>query len=152
MTEKLEPMVEETDIAAALKHLGWDDYGEFCEWALSNHEMERFDELAQAFARHRASSHGPILEALEELVRVTSEALDPTAALAAARAVLKSAPTVRPSDDDDRIRKQFGIALEAVAAIAEGEDAPTNIAQQALDDITRIGMEALALSKGSVSG
>lgn len=45
--------VTQTDIKAALSHLGWDDYDDFCAWAIDNHEMDRFDQLVEAFARHR---------------------------------------------------------------------------------------------------
>jgi hypothetical protein len=52
-----------------------------------------------------------------------------------------------PAEAVERVAKQLGIALEAVAAIAEGEGGAKVIARQALDDITRVGMEAIALAK-----
>lgn len=56
MTHKAQASeVTQADIRAALDHLGWDDYEEFCEWALSNNEMDRFDDLCQALARHRTA-------------------------------------------------------------------------------------------------
>lgn len=49
----------------------------------------------------------------------------------------------------ERLKKQLGIALEALEAIADGEGIAASlvieIAQQALDDITRVGIEAIAL-------
>lgn len=45
--------ITQADIRAALDHLGWEDYDDFCAWALSNEEMGRFDDLTVAFARHR---------------------------------------------------------------------------------------------------
>lgn len=46
----------QADIRAALDHLGWDDYDDFCVWAVGNHEMDRFDDLVQAFAALRLAS------------------------------------------------------------------------------------------------
>jgi hypothetical protein len=59
--------VTQADIRAALAYLGWDDYDDFCEWAVSNHEMDRFDELAKAFARHRAAHESTLRQHAERL-------------------------------------------------------------------------------------
>ena len=65
MTEKLEPMVEKIDRDAAWPFRP-EGYGPIDKeaWDSGLCDHNRF---IQAFARHRASSHGPILEALEEL-------------------------------------------------------------------------------------
>ena len=48
--------VTRADIDAALKHLGWDSYDDLFYWASSNNEMNRFDDLAKAFATHREAA------------------------------------------------------------------------------------------------
>lgn len=64
--------VTQSDIRAALDHLGWDNYDDICEWAISNHEMERFDDLAKAFARHRLTTEQarPIVQSDDVVERV----------------------------------------------------------------------------------
>lgn len=65
----------QADIDAALKHLGWDDYNDFCAWALSNNEMNRFDDLAQAFAAHREAAEARAFEAGAKAMREVLDAL-----------------------------------------------------------------------------
>lgn len=49
------------------------------------------------------------------------------------------------SPNEERLQKQFGLSLEALEAIADGEGTAQVIARQTLDDIVRVGMEAIAL-------
>lgn len=59
---------------------------------------------------------------------------------AATCACLSGAPLM-----SGRMQKQLGLALEALEAIADGEGTAQVIAQQTMDDITRVGMEAIAM-------
>lgn len=51
----------------------------------------------------------------------------------------------------ERLKKQFGLALEALEALADGEGTPTDIAQQTIDNIARVGMEAIFLRETDAS-
>jgi hypothetical protein len=47
-------MTDEHDIAAALKHLGFDSVSDMHYWAVDNNELNRFDALCAVLAQHRA--------------------------------------------------------------------------------------------------
>lgn len=53
MTEK--PLETIGDVNAALKHLGWETVDDLHNWAISN-DIERFEQLVQAFATHRTEA------------------------------------------------------------------------------------------------
>lgn len=47
------------DVAAALKHLGWESVADLHYWAQAN-DIERFEALCQAFAKHRRADDAEI--------------------------------------------------------------------------------------------
>lgn len=50
-----EAMENADDIAAALKHLGWESVADLHYWAQAN-DIERFEALCQSFAKHRRAA------------------------------------------------------------------------------------------------
>lgn len=68
MTEK--PLETIGDVNAALKHLGWETVDDVHYWAISN-DIERFEQLVQAFARHRTASTAALEEENAAHVRNT---------------------------------------------------------------------------------
>lgn len=57
---------DENDIAAALKHLGFDSVADLHYWAKNDNELNRFDALVELLAAHRLAAIRAIAEHLEK--------------------------------------------------------------------------------------